>query len=375
MELPDAIIGQLLEIAVEHKDIISLGPGEPDFPAPQLLIDYTKEIIHLATHYSPPIGRHELREAVIKKVRNQNRIKADLDNVLITTGSQEGLLLALLCATDATEQIILPSPSFLGYLPAIELCDAVPMPVQLKEENKFELQADDVEKLINKKTSAIIINTPCNPTGNVMSKKALEELADVAVNHDLYIFSDEAYEHIIYDNAKHVSIGSLNGMEDYAVSFFTFSKSYAMCGFRVGYCIAPADLIAAMAKSHTYTTLSTPTISQMVAAKALSLPHVHTQKMVDEYNRRRKMLVKRLNELGFRTIMPQGAFYAFSNIQDFEKDDRKFAKVLLNKAKVAVVPGSEFGVYGSGYVRCSYATKYELIEEAMNRLERFLRKY
>ncbi len=375
LELPDAVIGQLLEIAVEHKDIVSLGPGEPDFPAPKPLIDYTKEIAHLVNHYSPPAGRHELREAIVKKVRKENRIKADLDNVLVTTGSQEGLLLAILCSTDATEQIILPSPSFLGYMPAIELCDAVPMPVQLKEENRFEMQADDVEKLINKKTSAILVNTPSNPTGNVMSKKALEEIADLAVNHDVYIFSDEAYEHIIYGDTKHVSISSLNGMEDYVATFFTFSKSYAMCGYRIGYCIGPEELIAAMTKSHPYTTTAAPTLSQMLATKALSLPHKYIQVMVDEYNRRRKMLVKRLNGLGFHTVNPQGAFYAFSNIQEFEKDSRKFAKTLLNKAKIAVVPGVEFGTYGEGYLRFSYATKYELIEEAMNRLEAFMRKH
>jgi len=375
LELPFGVIDKLLEIAVEHKDIISLGPGEPDFPAPKPIVAYTKKIAHLVNHYSPPVGRHELREAIVKKVRKDNKIKADIGNVAITTGSMEGFVLAMMCAMDAGEQIILPNPGYMGYVPAAELVDVAPMPLQLKEENKFEPNPDDIEKLINNKTAALLINTPANPTGNVIRKSTLEEIADLAIEYDIYIFTDEAYEHIIYDDAKHVSIGSLNGMQDYVVSLFTFSKSYAMCGYRVGYIVGPKDLIKAISHAHTYTTLATPTISQMLAVKALQMPKVYTERMVKEYRRRRNMLVKRLNELGFATHMPQGAFYAFSNIQNFEKSSRKFAKDLLNKGKVAVVPGIEFGIYGEGFIRFSYATDYKLIEKAMDGIEKFLKKY
>lgn len=374
-ELPYGVIHNLLKIAVEDKSVISLGPGEPDFPAPKEIVKYTKEIAGKVNHYSPPAGRHELKEAIIKKVRKENKIKADMNMVLPTTGSQEGLLLAMICSIDATEQIIVPNPSFMGYVPSAELVDAVPMPLQLREENKFEPDPDDLKKVITNKTSAILLNTPANPTGNVISKKILEEIADIAVDRDLYIFCDEAYEHIIYDKAKHVSVGSFNGMKDYVVSLFTLSKSYAMCGYRIGYSVGPADLIEAMAKSHTYTTLATPTISQMLAVKALQLPKTHTNMMVKEYRRRRNMLVARLNEMGFVTHMPQGAFYAFANIQAFDKDSKRFAQTLLEKAKVAVVPGIEFGIYGDGFIRLSFATKYELIEAALDRIEKFLKKY
>jgi aminotransferase len=374
-ELPDAMIGRLLEIAVEHKEIISLGPGEPDFPAPPEIVKETKRIAGIVNHYSPPPGRHELKEAIIKKLKKENKIKADFDSVVVTTGSQEGMLLALMCAMDATEQLLLPNPTFLGYLPCAELVDVVPMPVHLKEENRFEINPDDVKKLITKKTAALLVNSPANPTGNVMRKKTMEELADIAVDNDIYIFSDEAYEHIIYDKARHVSIGSLNGMKDYVATFFTFSKSYAMCGYRVAYCVGPKDLIGAMAKSKVYTTLSTPTISQMLAVKALTMPKTYTRHMVSEYKRRRNMIVKRLNDMGLRTIKPEGAFYTFSNIQHIEPDSRKFAKALIEKAKVAVVPGVEFGLYGEGFIRCSYATEYKRIEQAMDRIEAFLKKY
>lgn len=373
-ELPDAMIGRLMQIAAERKDVISLGPGEPDFPAPSAIVAHTKKIAHLVNHYSPPEGRAELREALARKLKKKNGINVDPSNIIVTSGSQEALMLAMMCSTDANEQVIIPDPGYMGYAPCADLIYAVPVSVRLREENNFEVVPDDIERLISKKTAAIIINSPSNPTGAVLKKSILEEIAQIAIDHDLYVISDEAYEDIIYGE-KHVSIGSLNGMEDYAVSLFTFSKSHAMCGYRVGYCAAPAELVKAMTKSHVYTSLSASTLSQMLALEALSLRGDHIAKMVKEYDRRRNMLVKRLNAMNFVTPMPKGAFYAFSSIQNFEKDSRKFAMALLEKAKVAVVPGSEFGKYGEGFVRCSFATKYELIEKAMDLIEEFLNKH
>ncbi len=372
-QLPEAMIGQLLEIAAEHKEIISLGPGEPDFPMAPELIRYAKSIANNINHYSPPVGRTDLREAIVKKLKKENKINADIGNVTITTGSQEGMMLAMMCTCDATEQIILPNPGFLGYVPCAELVDVVPVPMPLFDENDYQIDPDELRKKINKKTAALLINTPANPTGGVMTKKTLEEIAQIAIERDLYIITDEAYEHIVYD-AKHVSMASLNGMEKNTISLFSFSKSYAMCGFRIGYAVAPEKIIKAIAKSHIYTTLSTPTISQKLAVKALNTT-AYTQKMVKEYRRRRDLIVKRLNEMGLYTPTPEGAFYAFASIKNFEKNSRKFAKDALFKAKVAVVPGFEFGVYGEGYIRCSYATKYELIVQAMDRLEKFLKAY
>ena len=372
-QLPDSIIGKLQEIAAEHKDIISLGIGEPDFLTPKPVLDYASKIIKKSTHYTAPKGIKELREAISKKLRKDNKIDANPDNVLVTCGSQEAIFMAILSSLDPSEQIIVPNPSYLGYIPAIELADAAPVYIKLEEEDNFEINPDRLKELIDKKkTKAIIINSPANPTGNVLSKKVLEKIADIAVENDLYIFSDEAYEKLIYEK-KHISIGSLNGMEKYVATFQSFSKTYAMCGFRLGYIHGPNKLIEAMTKSSHYVTLCAPNISQLLGIKALSLPNKYTQDMVNEYNRRRKFIVKRLNEIGLRTGMPYGAFYTFSNITSSSKNSLKFSQDLLKKAKVAVVPGTEFGNHGEGYIRCSYATDIKLIAKAMDRIEKFVK--
>jgi aminotransferase len=376
LQLPEHEISKLLRIAVERKDVLSLGPGEPDFPAPQPIVQLTKKYADTCNHYSPPGGRQELREAIARKLKRDNRVDVDPENVVVTCGSQEALTLAAACTLDVSEQVIIPDPGYMGFLPAFELISAHARFLPLKEEDGFAFDPAEVEKAIDpKKTKVLMINTPANPTGTVLSKKLLEQLADIAIEHDLYIFSDEAYEKIIYDGAKHVSIGSLNGMEDYAVTFQSFSKTYAMCGYRVGYVAAPPALATAMKTTHNDVTICAPTISQMVATQALKLPAKYTDAMVQEYDRRRKLIVKRLNEMGLRTLMPKGAFYTFSNIKDLGVGSRKFAHDLLNKAKVAVVPGTDFGKNGDGYIRCSYATKYAKIQQAMDKMEKFVRTY
>ncbi len=374
-ELPDAVIGKLLKIAVEDKSVVSLGPGEPDFDLPAPIIKFVKNHAGDCNHYSPPGGRAELKNAIVKKLKKENKIDTDPENVVVTCGSQEALLLATACTMDVSEQIIIPNPSFLGYLPTFELFNAFPVALELKEEDGWSINPDMLKGVIDKKkTNAIMLNSPSNPTGNVLSKKVLEEIADIAVENDLYVFSDEAYEKLTYGK-KHVSIGSFNGMGNHVVTFQSFSKSYAMCGFRVGYAVGPKLLVDAMTKTHIYSTLAAPTISQKVATDALTIKKSYVEKMNKEYDRRRKFIVKRLNEIGLRTVIPHGAFYTFSDISDFSEDSFKFAHDMLNKGKVAVVPGREFGRYGEGYIRCSYATDYKLIEEALRRMEKFLKSY
>jgi aminotransferase len=335
------------------------------------IISKNKELKY--SHYSPSEGRTDLRKAIIKKLKKENKINADIDEILVTCGSQEGIFTTLLSTLDINEQVIIPNPGYMAYLPAIELSDAVPVDLELKEDENFEINPDRIKKLINKKTRALMINTPSNPTGTVLNKKLLEEIADIAVDNDLYILSDEAYEKLIYDS-KHISIGSLNGMKNYVVTLQSFSKSYAMCGFRLGYVHGPKDVIQAMTKTIHYITLTAPHISQLMAIKALTLPNKHIEKMRKEYDRRRKFIVKRLNEIGLKTLEPKGAFYTFSSIKDFKMSSSKFANKLLKEAKVAVVPGTEFGRFGEGYIRCSYATDYKIIVKAMNRLEKFVKK-
>ncbi|MBI2671982.1 pyridoxal phosphate-dependent aminotransferase [Candidatus Woesearchaeota archaeon] len=373
-ELPDTVVNKLLCIVAENKDVISLSLGEPDFTTPKPLLDYAKKVIDKSTHYSPTAGYSELKEAIAKKLRKENKIKCEPDNIIAGTGSQELFMAGFSSALDVTEEVVLPSPCYLAYIPQIELVNGIPKLFQLKEEDNWNINSDELKKIIDKKkTKVILINTPSNPTGNVLDRKLLEEVADIAVENDLYIFADEAYEKLIYDK-KHVSIGSFNGMEDYVVTFQTFSKSYAMCGFRLGYACGPKKLIEAMTKVSHYITLAPPSLSQLIGIKALSLPQIYIEKMRKEYDRRRKYIVKRLNEIGLKTATPNGAFYAFSNIKPFAQNSYKFANSLLTKQKVAVVPGTEFGKYGEGYIRFSYATDLKLIEKGLDKIEKFLKR-
>ena len=375
-ELPDLEIGRLIEIAVEHPEIISLGPGEPDFPLHNDLVVHTKKIAHLVNHYAPAGGLREFREAIVKKLKKDNKIKVNPDNVVVTCGSQDALVLGAACCLDVSEQIILPNPGYMAFLSTFELFNANPRFVELKEEDDYAMNPDLIRKAINKKkTKVLLINSPSNPTGNVLSKKILEEIADIVVDNDLYVFSDEAYEKILYDGAKHHSIGSFNGMEDYAVSFFTFSKSHAMCGHRLGFVAAPDELAEAIKKTHVLTTICAPTISQLIGLKALKMGDKHAQQMVKEYDRRRKLIVPRLNEMGISCPMPKGAFYAFGNIQKYDKNSKRFCTKMIKEAKVAAVPGIDFGSAGEGHVRFSFATDYKLIEKALKRIEPWLKKY
>lgn len=372
-QLPDHVIGKLLEILVERPEVFSLGPGEPDFELPKPLVAEVKRLASSVNHYSPPAGLHELREAISRKVRKDNRIRTSPDNVVVTCGSQEALLLSAACTLDVSEQILLPNPGFMGFMPCFELFNAGIRFYSLKEENDFEPDPDEIRKQIDaKKCRVILLNSPSNPTGNVISRKVMEEIADIAVEFDLSIFTDEAYEQILFDDAKHVSMASLNGMEDRTFTFHTFSKTYAMCGFRLGYVVCPEKAAEAVAKTHIYSTISAPTISQKLGIKALSLSKKYTQAMVKEYDRRRKVIIPRLNEMGLSTPIPKGAFYGFANISHISKSSKRFAFELLKKQKVAVVPGIDFGSEGEGYIRCSFATKLPVIERALDRIEKFL---
>jgi len=375
-QLPELYIGKLLEIAAEHPEIISLGPGEPDFQPPKQILDYTKTILNKSSKYSSPAGMTVLREAIARKLKKQNKISASPDEIVVTSGSQEAIFAALISVTDPGEQIIVSNPGYLGYMPAIYLVSATPSYVRLTEEDNWELNPDRIaEAAKNGKTTGMIINTPSNPTGTVLKKKVLEEIADIAIDKNLFIFSDEAYEWYTYDDAKHVSMGSLNGMSNYVVTLQTLSKSFGLMGFRLGYAHGPKKLIDAMAKVHHYTTLCAPVHSQYAALKALSLNPSFFNKIRKDYDKRRRFMLKRVNELGLTTMEPKGAFYMFSNISEYSKSSRKFMDVMLKKAKVAVVPGTEFGKYGECYVRLSYATEFNKIKAALDRMEKVLKKW
>lgn len=380
-ELPGAMIVKLLKIAEESKDIISLGPGEPDFVPDKSITDFAAQKLKEGfTHYSPAQGRLELREALAKKLKKENKINVEPSQIAVTCGSQEAIFLALASLVDPGESVLIPDPGFLAYRPCVELLNGSVEPIELKEEDGFQITGDAIRKTITNRnrTKVLIINSPGNPTGAVFGRRMLEEIADVAIEYDLTVLSDEAYEKFVY-KGKHVSFASLSGMDERTLSFHSFSKSYGMPGFRVGYASGPRELIEAITKIHPYTTLCSPTVSQEAALAALSGPQKWVDRIVLNYDRRRKFIVKRLNEIrGFHCFEPEGAFYAFPRI-DFKQGGKKmtslqFCEWLLKEAKVACVPGSEFGKYGEGFIRLSYATAFDRIEQAMKNVEKAVKK-
>ena len=377
LQLPEPEIANLMKIMVEQKkSIISLGPGEPDFGAPKSAIKCgIKCLKEGETHYSPAEGRTDLRKAIVRKLRKKNKINLSEDNIIVTTGSNEAILLAMMATIDPGEQVLVPDPGYLAFIPIVELLNGQALSIPLLQEDEYDINPDAIRWLIKnpKKVRALMLNCPGNPTGNMVTKKRLEEIADVAVEHDLLIVSDEAYEDFVFEG-KHTAIGSLNGMKNQVLSLFTFSKSHGMAGFRIGYAAGPKKIIDTMIKLHISSTLAAPTVSQIAALEVLKGPQGHIKKNWKEYKRRSELVCKRINEFpGFQCPQSKGAFYAFAKY-DYKMKSLQFSKWLMKHAKVAVVPGTEFGRYGEGHLRFSYATDYKLIERAMDRIEKALKK-
>lgn len=371
-------------IGLKGKGIISLGPGEPDFSTPKHIIDAAHSAIEDGyTHYAPMRGYPDLLEAISKKAYRQNKIKIDdpQTQICVTAGSTESLLLSMFAAFDESQAVLTPDPGFVTYGPCAKLIGMKPVPYNLSEKTGFQLDLDDLNKKITAKTKGIIINSPSNPTGTVFNRNLLEELADIAVENDLTIISDEAYEYCVFNGNKHISMASLNGMADYVLSNFTVSKAYAMAGWRLGYVVANPKVIEKIVSAHIYTSVSASSISQRAALAAFTGPQKCVSDMAREYDRRRRFVVKRIQEIkGFELeVVPEGAFYIFPKIVKDEvrgvyphskiRSD-EFSLWLFNKAKIITMPGSEFGKNGEGFLRMSYATDYSLIGQAMDRLER-----
>ncbi len=372
MELPKGDMGKLIRILSERKDVISLGPGEPDFGPPKHVIAAAKRALDRGfTHYGPVEGRKDMREAVAKKLKRENRVNVDPEDVIMTCGSNEAIMLALMATIDPGESALIPDPGFVSYAPAVEMLNGVPVSIAARAADNWEISPKTVIWQLKepKRVRAIILNSPHNPTGAVYSKKTLEMIADIAVEHDLLIISDEAYEKFVYGK-KHISPASLNGMSDYVLTLQSFSKTYGMPGFRLGYAAGPHKVIQAMIDLHLYSTLCAPTISQMAGLAALTGPQSDIKKHVADYKKRRDYVCRRLSEMDkFSCVVPDGAFYVFAKYSS-EMSSTKFAHWLLEKAKVAVVPGRDFGRYGEGHVRFSFATDFNLIKKAMDRIER-----
>ncbi len=373
--VPPSGIRRFFDIAATMEDVISLGIGEPDFITPEPILNAGIQSLERGeTQYTSNSGVQELREALEIHLASRYNVSYDPNTeILVTVGVSEALYLALAAVTDPGDEVIVPTPCFVSYHPEVAFAGGTPVTLQARPEDDFQVRAADIEALITPKTKALLIGYPNNPTGAVMSRGRLGEIGDLAEKHDLLVISDEIYDRLVYDH-EHVCFASLDGMRERTITLGGFSKNYAMTGWRVGYAAGPEPILSAMRKIHQYTIMSAPTTSQMAALEALRNGEEHVLQMVAEYDRRRRLIVDGLNELGLKTFEPRGAFYAFPNIETSGMDDETFAERLLQEERVAVVPGNAFGADGN-YVRCSYATAYEKIEEALERLRRFMERH
>jgi aminotransferase len=373
--LPPSGIRKFFDLLSSMEDVISLGIGEPDFVTPWHIREagiYSLERGY--TMYTSNSGMPELRQELARYLDLQYGVTYHPEHeILITAGSSEGLDLVLRAIVNPGDEVIIPDPCYVAYPADITLAGGMPVPVPTNQKNNFIVRATDIEDRITSKTKAILIGYPANPTGAVMSKKEAHAIAELSKKHDLLVISDEIYARLVY-GVEHTCFPSLPEMKTRTILASGFSKSHAMTGWRIGYVAADRRFIQALTKIHQYTMLCAPTMAQMAAIEALKNGETDVENMVQEYDRRRRFMVKRLNEIGLPCFEPRGAFFAFPSIKATGMNSEEFAERLLLEQKVAVVPGLAFGSSGEGFVRCCYATSLPNIEEALRRIDRFLRK-
>jgi aminotransferase len=376
VNLKPSAIRRFFDIAATMDDVLSLGIGEPDFVTPEPILEAgIRSLEQGATHYTSNSGLMELRTALAEHLEKRYGVTYDpVKEIVITVGVSEALYLAMTALLDPGDEVIIPTPCFVSYQAEAALAGGVPVELPTFAEDKFQLRPAALEAAISPRTKAVLIAYPNNPTGAVASRETLLALAGIADKHDLIVISDELYDQLVYE-VPHVCFPALPGMWERTILLGGFSKNYAMTGWRIGFAAAPAGMLQGLLRVHQYTIMSAPTTAQAAAIVALKHGHKHVEEMRSEYNRRRKLIVSGLNDLGLPTIEPHGAFYAFPSIAASGMDDETFAQKLLEEERLAVIPGSGFGAGGEGYVRCSYATAYEKIEEALRRMERFMRRY
>ena len=372
---PPSGIRKFFDLTASMKEIISLGIGEPDFVTPWHIREAATYSLEKGyTMYTSNSGLLELRQELARYLELHYGVSYNPESeILITVGTSEGLDLTMRAILNPGEEIIIPDPHYVAYPADIILAGGVPIFVPVSEENNFAIKASDIEPRITKQTKAILIGYPANPTGAVIFKSELNNIARLAEKYDLLVISDEIYARLIY-SVEHTCFPSLPGMKERTILIGGFSKSYAMTGWRIGYVAASREFIQPMTKIHQYTMLCCPTMAQMAAIEALKRGESEVEKMVQEYDRRRRIMLKRLNEIGLPCFESKGAFYAFPSIKTTGMTSEEFAERLLKEEKVAVVPGSAFGQCGEGFVRCCYATSLANIEEALERMGRFVRK-
>ena len=371
---PFSGIRRFFDIVATMEDVISLGVGQPDFVTPQPILRAGMASLEAGhTGYTSNAGRIELRQALATHMERLYGATYDPETeIVITVGVSEALYLALTAILEPGDEVIVPEPCFVAYKPEVMFAGGVPVVVETTAEDGFQLRPELVAQRIGPRTKAVLLGYPSNPTGAVMSREAMDQLADLALEHDLFIISDETYDRLVY-GVEHVCAGSIPGLREHAIVLYGFSKAYAMTGWRVGAALAHGEVSSAMLKIHQYTIMSAPTMAQHAAEAALTpAGEEAVRQMVQEYDRRRRLITRGLNELGLDCVEPRGAFYAFPSISRTGMNSGEFAEALLREQRVAVVPGDAFGACGAGFVRCTYATSLEQIEEALERMRRFL---
>ena len=366
-------IRKFFDIVSEMEDAISLGVGEPDLDTPWKVRDEAIYSLEQGrTFYTSNAGLKELKVEIANYLNRRFGLHYDYaKEMLVTVGGSEAIDIALRAMLDPGDEVLIPQPSYVSYLPCTVLAGGTPVVINLKEENQFRLTAEELEAAITDKTKILIMPFPNNPTGAVMEKSDLEAVAKVVIDHDLFVLSDEIYAELTYLE-NHTSIASLPGMKERTVLINGFSKSHAMTGWRLGYACAPAEIIAQMLKIHQYAIMCAPTTSQYAAVEAVKNCDEEVAQMREEYNARRKYLMHRFKEMGLRCFEPFGAFYIFPSIKEFGMTSEEFATEFLNRKKVAVVPGTAFGDCGEGFLRISYAYSLNNLKVALDRMEEFI---
>jgi aminotransferase len=372
-DIPRSGIRDFFDLVTTMKGVISLGIGEPDFDTPWHVRESTVFALERgATHYTSNFGYLDLRRALARYVGKHFGAEYNPDNeVLITVGVSEALDLALRALLNPGDEVIYHEPCYVSYRATILFAHGVPVEVETRADNGFRLTRAMLEAKVTPRSKVLMLNFPNNPTGAIMSRADLEDIAAFAVEHDLIVITDEIYAELTYD-APHTSIVSLPGLRDRTIFLHGFSKAWAMTGFRLGYACGPAELIEAMMKIHQYTMLCASSLSQKAALEAMARPETDVAEMVDEYRRRRNYIVAAFTDMGIECHRPLGAFYAFPSVAKFGLPAKEFSLQLLSEEKVAVVPGTAFGACGEGFVRCAYATSMDNIKEAMTRIGRFI---
>jgi aminotransferase len=356
--------------------VISLGVGEPDFVTPDQFVQAGFDAVKRGeTHYTSNYGIMELREAVSDHLNRLYGVRYDPENeIIITVGVSEALLLALHALLDPGDEVLGSDPYYVAYLPCVVLAGGRFIPVRTSVEEDFRIHAKELEAHVSESTKAILLGYPANPTGAQMKREDLQEIAQLAAERDLIVIADEIYDRLSY-GIEHTCFPSLPGMQERTILLGGFSKSYAMTGWRVGWVCADAEIIEAMMKIHQYIIMSAPTISQHVALEAIRNGEAETQRFIDEFDARRRLVVAGLRDIGLATFEPTGAFYAFPSVRSTGMHDIEFAEGLLKEEKVAVIPGSAFGEGGAGHVRLSYTASMPLLEEALGRIGRFVKRH